>query len=440
MRVFVTGGTGAVGRPTVRQLVAAGHDVTALARSTPRAAEIEAAGAEPFLGTLFDRDALAGAMSGHDAVANLATSIPVSLLRSSTRRGWAANDRIRSEGARAVAGAASDVGVERLVQESICFPYVDAGNEWIDEEAPWRSEPYSRTVNDAETAALSHPGAVVLRFAQFYGPDSAHMKLFRRLLHLHISPLVGRQEAHWSLIHTEDAASAVLAALELPRRRLQRRRRLAGEPSIPRERDGRGGGRRPRPLPARPSGPALASRAGAHTLAPSVEPQAPFHRLGAVPPNRHRRVGDSVGGNVMRFRIAAAVLLVGDLLIGSWALFAPQSFYDDFPGAGRSWVSVDGPFNEHLLRDVGALNLALAVVALAAVLRPGRFARLCGISHLVWTVPHLYYHSSHLHLFSTSDAVANVVMLSVPVIASIFLVVFRAPDDEQPIDVGPSTA
>jgi hypothetical protein len=142
----------------------------------------------------------------------------------------------------------------------------------------------------------------------------------------------------------------------------------------------------------------------------------------------------------MRFRIAATVLLIGDLSVGLWALFAPRSFYDDFPGGGRRWVAVDGPFNEHLLRDVGALNLALAVVALAAVLRPGRFARVCGIAHLVWTVPHLFYHSTHLDVFSTSDAIANMVALSLPVIASIFLVVFRAPDDDVAGDLGPSTA
>lgn len=142
----------------------------------------------------------------------------------------------------------------------------------------------------------------------------------------------------------------------------------------------------------------------------------------------------------MRFRIAAFVLLVGDLAVGAWALFAPSSFYDDFPGFGRHWVSVDGVFNEHLIRDVGALNLALAVVALAAVIRPGRFARLCGAAHLVWTAPHLYYHSSHLHLFSTGDAIGNVLALSIPVIAALYLVIFRAPDDDQPIDLGPSTA
>ncbi len=216
VRVFVTGGTGAVGRPTVRQLVARHHEVTALARTPERAAALEAAGATPIIVSLFDRADLAAAMSGHDAVANLATAVPVALLKSATRRGWAQHDRIRSEGARAVAGAAADSGVGRLIQESICFPYVDAGNEWIDEESAWRSEEYSATVNEAEAAAHSHPSGVVLRFAQHYGPDSAHTKLFRRMLRLHLSPLVGRQEDNWSMIHTEDAASAVVAALEAP--------------------------------------------------------------------------------------------------------------------------------------------------------------------------------------------------------------------------------
>ena len=57
--------------------------------------------------------------------------------------------------------------------------------------------------------------------------------------------------------------------------------------------------------------------------------------------------------------------------VGGWQTLAPASFYTDFPGAGRHWVSVDGPYNEHLLRDVGQGNLALGVVALVALLTGG---------------------------------------------------------------------
>jgi hypothetical protein len=66
-------------------------------------------------------------------------------------------------------------------------------------------------------------------------------------------------------------------------------------------------------------------------------------------------------------RILLVFMGIPSVLIGLWAGFAPRGFYDDFPGAGRSWVAPDGPFNEHLVRDVGVLNLALAVVTIAAV-------------------------------------------------------------------------
>ena len=64
-------------------------------------------------------------------------------------------------------------------------------------------------------------------------------------------------------------------------------------------------------------------------------------------------------------RLALGILAAAALVVGAWAQFAPASFYTSFPG-GRGWVAVDGPYNEHLIRDIGGLNLALAVMALAA--------------------------------------------------------------------------
>lgn len=58
------------------------------------------------------------------------------------------------------------------------------------------------------------------------------------------------------------------------------------------------------------------------------------------------------------------------LLAGLQQQFAPRAFYNGFPGFGRQWVSVDGPYNEHLPRDLGGANLALALVILVAVFRP----------------------------------------------------------------------
>ncbi|WP_213816160.1 hypothetical protein [Glaciihabitans sp. dw_435] len=56
-------------------------------------------------------------------------------------------------------------------------------------------------------------------------------------------------------------------------------------------------------------------------------------------------------------------------VVGVWAAFLPLEFYDAFPGLGLGpWVAIDGPYNEHLVRDVGALYLALAAAGIYAAL------------------------------------------------------------------------
>jgi hypothetical protein len=116
-------------------------------------------------------------------------------------------------------------------------------------------------------------------------------------------------------------------------------------------------------------------------------------------------------------RIALAILAVVGLQVGLWAAFAPQSFYDDFPGAGRIWVSVDGPYNQHLVRDVGALNLALAVVAIVAFVTLSRAAVLAaGGAWLAYGLPHLIYHLRHLDPLDGADQVAVPVSLFLSVV------------------------
>lgn len=106
----------------------------------------------------------------------------------------------------------------------------------------------------------------------------------------------------------------------------------------------------------------------------------------------------------------ACLALLGllGLQIGTWATFWPRGFYDDFPGGGRSWVAVDGPYNEHLVRDFGALNLALtAVVAVALVTRAPAAVRAAALAWLVYSVPHLVYHVRHIDIYDTADQVLN---------------------------------
>ncbi len=132
-------------------------------------------------------------------------------------------------------------------------------------------------------------------------------------------------------------------------------------------------------------------------------------------------------------------LAVADGALGLWATFSPRGFYDDFPGGGRTWVSVDGPYNEHLVRDFGSLNLALAVMlAVAAVTLAPLIVRAVAVATIVYGVPHLIYHLRHLDPYDGSDAVANITSLSLAVLAPVAVLLLAresrvvAPGDPEP--------
>ena len=218
-RVFVTGATGVLGRRVVPRLLAAGHVVTAVARSAGKAARLRELGAEPVDVDLFDADAVARAVVGHDVVAHLATNIPTGAA-AATKRGWRTNDRLRRDVAGELSRACTAADVGRYVQESITFPYVDCGDRWIDEETDRTYFWGNATTADAEAAASTVTEAggsgVVLRFAMFIADDSAHMKTFAAMARRGVWGLFGDDDAHVSFVHVDDAAAAVVAALDAP--------------------------------------------------------------------------------------------------------------------------------------------------------------------------------------------------------------------------------
>ncbi len=119
-------------------------------------------------------------------------------------------------------------------------------------------------------------------------------------------------------------------------------------------------------------------------------------------------------------RLALVVIAFGSLVVGAWAQVFPRSFYDDFPGLGRVWIAVDGPYNEHLVRDVGGLNLGLALVAVVALITANLLlTRVAGAAALLYGLPHLVYHAAHADLFDATDAVANLVGLAVAALAAL---------------------
>jgi hypothetical protein len=105
----------------------------------------------------------------------------------------------------------------------------------------------------------------------------------------------------------------------------------------------------------------------------------------------------------------------------------PESFYGDFPAIRPAWVAVDGPFNEHLIRDVGAMFLALAVIALvAAITGSSGQARLAGLAWLVFSVIHFAYHVTHLQVYAMLDQWLNVVSQVASILVALAVVLIPA--------------
>jgi nucleoside-diphosphate-sugar epimerase len=218
MKVFLTGGTGVVGRSLVPVLVAAGHDVRAVCRREEAAVALRSVGAEPVRVDLFDAEAVAGAVVGSEAVLHLATNVPV-LSKAARPKGWDMHNRLRTDATRNLVAAARAAGVQRFVKESITFVYADAGDVWIEEDSPLISDLglLAPTIEGEQLAldfAADGGSAAVLRFGLFYGgignrgtDDALKLAKLRR------SSIAGSPEAYMSSIHCDDVASAVLAAL-----------------------------------------------------------------------------------------------------------------------------------------------------------------------------------------------------------------------------------
>jgi len=224
MKVFVAGASGAIGRPLVRRLVAAGHEVTGMTRREERAAEIRADGAEAAVCDVFDAAALNAALgaAAPEAVVHALTALPPKI---NPRRDYLApTNRVRTEGTRNLLAAARAAGARRVVAESVAFFYRPEG-DWVkDEDAPrYDDAPGSfgaavAALGELERQVLGAEGmeGVVLRFGWFYGPGTyfgrggSSLEDVKRRRY----PVVGAGTGTFSFVHVEDAAAAFLPALE----------------------------------------------------------------------------------------------------------------------------------------------------------------------------------------------------------------------------------
>jgi hypothetical protein len=125
-------------------------------------------------------------------------------------------------------------------------------------------------------------------------------------------------------------------------------------------------------------------------------------------------------------------------VIAAWALAAPRSFYEDFPGGGRHWVSALPPYNEHLMRDFGATSLAIVVFMVgAAIVLERRMVQVALLAFLAYTIPHLAYHLTTTDHYSTGDNLGSLGGFVVTIVLALALLALTR---EAPQPRGPSEA
>jgi 2-alkyl-3-oxoalkanoate reductase len=225
MRVFVAGASGAIGRPLVAKLVAAGHEVTGMTRSEQSAERIREAGARAAVADVFDAGAVRDAMAqaGAEVVVHQLTALPERMNFRDANL-YTATNRVRTEGTRNLLHGARAAGARRFVCQSIAFAYRTGGARVKTEDDPIMDDAAGTfasgvsALREMESAVLGEEGVdgLVLRYGFFYGPgthygsDGTTLGDVRRRR----MPVVGKGTGVFSFIHVDDAADATVAAVE----------------------------------------------------------------------------------------------------------------------------------------------------------------------------------------------------------------------------------
>lgn len=138
-----------------------------------------------------------------------------------------------------------------------------------------------------------------------------------------------------------------------------------------------------------------------------------------------RAPGASAAGSVPAWVPVTALVALSmiGLIVGVWAYVFPRGFYDLFPTVVGSWINQDGPYNQHLIRDVGAMYLALGLASLGGLVwRSAQTLRLLGLTWTTFGLLHFSYHLTHLHGMTTTDAIGNVVGLGLCLLLGVAIV------------------
>ena len=237
MKVFLTGGTGVIGRPTVAALVAAGHTVRAVARGARRRRGAAAGAARNRSRVdLFDATAVSDAVAGSEAIVHIATNVPP-LSKMARPKGWdhaqPAPHRSHPQPGRRGPGGRAPPDREGVDHVRVRRRRRRSGSTRSPRSSPSSgcSPRRSRGRTLRSSSADGRRGAVVLRFGLFYGgAGNRGTDEMLKLAKVRGSLLAGNPDGYMSSIHAEDAGVRRGRGARRADRHLQRDRRRAAHP------------------------------------------------------------------------------------------------------------------------------------------------------------------------------------------------------------------
>jgi 2-alkyl-3-oxoalkanoate reductase len=212
MRVFLAGGSGAVGKRLVPLLAHHGHEVTATTRTPAKAGLIVELGATPVVVDALDAAALRAAVldAKPEVVVHQLTALSGQLNWRKFDETFAVTNELRTRGTDTLLEAAREAGTRRFVAQSFFSVTME------DPPASMRSTVDAmRHLERAVTSAEGIEG-VVLRYGGFYGPGTSLAEDGEQFVAVRKRqfPLVGDGSGVTSFIHIDDVATATLAAIE----------------------------------------------------------------------------------------------------------------------------------------------------------------------------------------------------------------------------------
>jgi nucleoside-diphosphate-sugar epimerase len=227
MRVFLAGATGVIGRPLSSRLLEGGHEVIGTSRSPERAEALRQLGVTPVVVDARDTDALRAAVieAAPEVVINQLTNLPDKVNPRRPEETFGPTNELRGTVGPALAGAAAEAGARRLIAQSVCFFYASTGKRAHSEDDPLLElppdVPASRglvALHSLERSALETPrlDGVVLRYGYFYGPEVEMVPggFDRNDVRRRRAPIIGKGTGIFSLVHTDDAVAATIAAVD----------------------------------------------------------------------------------------------------------------------------------------------------------------------------------------------------------------------------------